>query len=270
MSDKRAERLTRSAHAGARAGRWAALGVGLVIGIGVVTFAAFRLAEDPRLCARVTKVSGVHRTSIADVIAAASLPPCRNVWFVNRRAVATRVEALAWVQSADVELVWPAGLQIRLTERKPAAVVVFDGAARDPQQQAAVIDATRRVLALGPPNALGQTSLPTLHVPPLASRPLIGRTLEDPAVTQALGALTRLRALGLDVTGVSIDPATGIGVTANRNLRVLIGEPTDFARKAVLFLAIAERIARPQRVAYIDLRSVAAPTILYRNGEVRE
>ncbi len=271
MFTKRAERLTRSARTGARAGRWVALSVGLVTGIGVAAFAFFRLVEDPRFCARVAGVSGAHRTSVADVIAAASLPACRNVWLVNRRAVAARVEALPWVQSAEVDIVWPAGLRIRLTERTPAALVVFDGATGSPEPQAALIDATRRVLELQAYSTLRQPGLARLRVPSLPSGSVwVGQTLHDPAVTEALDAMARLRALGLDVTAVRIDSATGIGVTANRRLHVLIGEPTDFARKAGLFLAIAARIASPERVAYVDLRSVVAPTILYRNGGVHK
>jgi cell division septal protein FtsQ len=143
------------------------------------------------------------------------------------------------------------------------ALAPFSGA-EEPVPRYAAIDDTQRVLVISEnPEFLGQ--LPLLVVsPPPSGDVTPGNALARREVEDALDAYRRLSVLGLQVSQVAIAPSTGISATADRNLRVLFGEDEDLAKKAQLFRAIVAKISTPSRIAYVDVRSIHAPTVLYR------
>src|SRR5579872_1280113 len=261
------ERQTKPARRGALAfsvRRWlmaAAVLLVLLCGLG---YAGVRESSDPRFAVTIAAISGISHTTRSQVIEAAALPPGQNAWLIDRRAISARIARLPWVDSARLSVRWPNRLHIEVTERKPVAFVVLAGNGEEPLPRYALIDDSQRVLRVS--DQRGETeTLPLLLVtpPPLAAI-RAGSSLGSHDVSQALQALQRLRALGLQVSQVAIAPATGISALADRNLRVLFGEDADLAKKAAVFQAIVAKISEPDRVAYIDVRSVRTPTVLYR------
>jgi cell division protein FtsQ len=239
----------------------------VLIALVAIAVGVWREAANPRFAVQLTGVTGLEHTSAQDVVAAANLPAGQNVWLINRAAVAQRIQGLPWVDRATLHVGWPNRLTIAVTERRPAALVAL-GAVGDVAPQAtpgagfAVIDETGRVLVTG----VGErpTDLPVLIVvpPPVQVQP--ATQIDRPDIAAALDAYRRLSALGLHVSEVALAPSTGMSATADRNLRVLFGEDEDLAKKAELFQAIVAKISTPSRVAYVDVRSVRAPTVLYR------
>jgi cell division protein FtsQ len=237
----------------------------LAVAFACLGFAGWRGAHDPRFAAQVGEVSGLVHETRGDVIAAADLDPQVNAWLIDRQAVAQRIEALPWIRQAQVAVAWPNIVTISVVERTPVARVDLVADRREGSPPAfAVIDEVCRVLAVTTDPAQ-HADLPRISVTPSpdgGAEP--GQNLDRGDVTRALAALRELQGLGLLVSAVSIAPSTGIGATADRNLRVLFGDDDDLARKAALFLAIAAKISTPERIAYVDVRSVRAPTVLYR------
>ena len=232
---------------------------------GATALGLWREASNPRFAVQIVAIEGLGHTNSDDVINAAALAPGQNAWLINRSAIVHRIEALPWVDQAALRVSWPNHLVIWITERRPVARVALSAetaASRVPHY--AAIDESQRVLTV----IEGQSALAYLPVlvvtppPPGDAEP--GRELDRREVGQALDAYRRLGALGLIVSEVAIAPSTGISATADRNLRVLFGEDEDLAEKAQLFHSIVAKISTPSRVAYIDVRSVHAPTVLYR------
>jgi cell division protein FtsQ len=245
-------------------GRRITLAAGFALALVAISLSVWRESYDPRLAVSLGPVRGLVHTSEADVIAAAALPPNRNAWLINRGAVARRIEALPWIGRASLRVIWPNSLAIEVTERQPVARVELSPTqGEEPQARYAVVDETQRILSLRV--SAQEAQLPVLVVLPLPrSDATVGTALASKDIARALAALQALRALGLRVSEVAIAPSTGISATADRNLRVLFGDDEDLAKKAQLFEAIVAKISTPQRVAYVDVRSVRAPTVLYR------
>ena len=253
-----------------RTARQAALGhkavVSLTVALAVTALVAglWREAADPRFAVGLVAVRGCGHTAVADVVGAAAIPVGSNAWLIDRGAAARRVEALPWVHSARLHVSWPNRVTIEVSEREPVALVALG----EPPQAAtkpayALIDDTQRVLTLDADPATS-TALPVLVVMPPPAPVPPGATIDRAEVGQALETYRRLVAMGLRISDVAIAPSTGISATADRNVRVLFGEDEDLAKKAELFQAIVAKISTPSRVAYIDVRSIRAPTVLYR------
>jgi cell division protein FtsQ len=128
------------------------------------------------LVVRSVEVTGMHRVTRSQVIAAAAVPPGIPLIRVGTSAVARRVEGITQVESAQVSRSWPDGIDIAVTERVPALAVRGTGGYQlvDPAG-VTVVSARRR-----PPG------LP-LFVP---SGPVRG----NPAVTAAAAVVRRLPA----------------------------------------------------------------------------
>jgi len=239
--------------------------VACVLAGGATGVGLWHEASNARFAVQIVAIEGLGHTTSDEVVNAAALAPGQNAWLINRAVIARRIEALPWVDQAALRVSWPNHLVIWISERRPVARVALSAqAAADAVPRYAAIDESQRVLAVSEgQNDFGQ--LPVLVVtPPPAGDTAAGRELDRREVGQALDAYRRISALDLTVSEVAIAPSTGISATADRNLRVLFGEDEDLAEKAQLFHSIVAKISTPSRVAYIDVRSVHAPTILYR------
>ena len=259
----RPEQLDRRTNRKMLSARLTLLAAATAVAVGAIGAGLWHEARNPRFAVRLVAVTGLEHTTYQDVVVAAGLDDGQNAWLVNRAAVEQRIEALPWVGRAGLRVAWPNRLSIRIVERTPRARVALrpsDG--EEPMPRYAIVDASQRALEVTQdPSRFAQ--LPVLVVlPPPTAVP--GETIGRPEVGQALDAYQRLSDLGLRVSEVAIAPSTGISATADRNLRVLFGDDEDLARKAQIFQAIVAKISTPSRIAYVDVRSVRAPTVLYR------
>ena len=236
--------------------------VAVVAGIG---YAAVRASQDPRLALVAVNVTGCERSAPEDVIAAAALPVGQNIWLLDVAGAKNRIEALPWVSTTAIRRRWPNHVAVEIVERVPVARLVLPpGGGEEPSAGEALLDERLRVLAVGPPDPR-DLRLPTLTVKSLSSgaiRP--GADLETTAVAPALRALQSLQSGGLAVVSVELDDVTGIAAQSASGIHVLFGAPDDLARKIALFLSIEKKISRPRDVRYVDVRSLRAPTVLFK------
>ncbi|KWT64289.1 Cell division protein FtsQ [Hyphomicrobium sulfonivorans] len=85
-------------------------------------------------------LTGQRFTSDADVFEAIDLPNAGSLATFDVEAARERVEALPWVSTAAVSRVYPASLDIRITERRPTALWANGG-------REFLVDNTGRVLS---------------------------------------------------------------------------------------------------------------------------
>jgi len=226
--------------------------------------AAVKEAGDPRFALGQVVVTGERMTPESDVLSAAALPSGANVWLLDTASAERRVEALPWIASAAVRRSWPNRLSVTVHERAPALRLLLPaGAGEEPDTRIALLDAGLRVLATLP-EGRSPADLPLFHIepPPAVAQP--GQVVGGDDIAGAYDAMMQLRALGLRISEVDVKPAIGVSVTCEGGLRVILGSDEDLEKKVSLFKAIAPKISSPRDVMYVDLRSVRAPTVLYR------
>ena len=241
---------------------WAAV----LIAAAALVAGGFVEAKDPRFALSGVAVTGERKTPQEQIVLAAAFPRGANVWLLDTAGARRRIEALPWVQTAAVRRSWPNRVRIDVVERSPVARILLPprGDAEEPVEQAGLIDASLRVLAVEPADASSEAgSLPVLRIDPV---PVLepGAVPAGNDVQTSYDVLLELRALGLRISEVDVAPATGVTVVCDDGLRVILGSQEELANKVALLRAIAAKIVQPRDVVYVDLRSVRAPTVLYR------
>ena len=102
-----------------RIGIWVVVIAGLSFGVyRTVKFAH----ESERLSVRAISLSGLHRVSQNEILAAVGFTPGTNVFNVNLEAIRKMVEDIVWVRHATVQRVWPNELVVSVVERQPIAL----------------------------------------------------------------------------------------------------------------------------------------------------
>lgn len=241
----------------------AVVAAAVLIGAG---YGLVRASQDPRLALASVDVTGCDRLPPADVIRAASFSTGQNIWLLDVRGAATRIAGLSWVSQVAVRRSWPNHVTIAVQERRPSARLSLpsSGDGEEPAAREALIDGGLRVLAIGAldPRDAGLPVLDAGGLDPSDVR--LGADLDSTAAAPAFRALQALQAAGLTIVGMRMDPVTGISAQTGDGLHVLFGAPDDLPRKVALFKSIAKKIDRPRDVRYVDVRSLRAPTVLFR------
>jgi cell division protein FtsQ len=227
-----------------------------ILGAGLLIWGGVWLAQSPwfriaRIGIDVPLGSPVSR---GEVRSAAAVPSGANVWLLNPWAIARRIEAIPYVETATVhrgQFPQPF-LEIGATMRRPTAcvragarVVTIDATARVLQNgcavaTAALIDAGKVVLAQ-PAGRLDNAD--------------ITRLLDDAKIladaSLALRTLRRDRWGGLEAVDVT-------GVTLR------FGEDADLAKKAALVGPVRAGVGSRRPIRAVDLRAPSTPTVEFR------
>ena len=91
--------------------------------LGAEVFAALFLLAQPAFRPRQVEVVGTTHLTPAQIMAALSLAPDRNIFFLNHGELEQRLMAMPWVRSASVTLALPDRVSVKITEWKPSAVL---------------------------------------------------------------------------------------------------------------------------------------------------
>jgi cell division septal protein FtsQ len=225
----------------------------IVAGLVLAAAAGYALVSRPEFRLRSLTVTGNHVVDRRDVVAAAAIPFDANVWTLDTRVIARRIEAIPFVATARVHRRLPANVELAITERTPLACVTNGGSP-------VTIDGDRRVLAT---TCLSGDLLRydlRLESPPSPGQFLededVGRVQRDAAIFTAAGFA--LRTVGFDRFG-SLDAVTATG------LRLRCGDDADLEKKVRLIGPILDATKkRLQTVETIDLRAPSTPVVQYR------
>ena len=95
----------------------------LALAVVALVVAALVATRTPLLDVDRVTVDGTERTSVEDVRDAAGVRLGEPLLSVDLGAVASRIEELPWVESANVQRSWPSTVKVQVTERVPVAVV---------------------------------------------------------------------------------------------------------------------------------------------------
>jgi cell division septal protein FtsQ len=237
---------------------------------GGAAFGLNRFAADPRFGLDWVDVAGARMTPAGEVRNSADLQYGANVWLMNVAAAQARVGQLPWVKTASITRSWPNHVSVSITERSAVAVLALTRAKgpgpagpRASSGQVALVDDGMHVLQVGSFGSTG-AGLPVLQIDPPVNGVSPGADLSAGDVQRAYDVLEQVRALGLRVSQVSVTPDFGESVVTDGGLCVILGSDENLAAKVSLLRTIEPRIVSVRDVVYVDLRSVRAPTVLYR------
>lgn len=226
--------------------RWSRLVVSVTALFVLLVGAAVAL-HSPLLSARHIVVKGAVHTSPAEIETAAVTghPPLLDI---SVSAVATRVEALPWVDRAYVTRDWPDTLTIRVTERTPVAVVAEAG-------RWALVDGSGRVLATEPSAPPGLVELTS---PAVAGGP--GATLDDSASPGLEVAASLPPVLSARVRAVTVDQRGSVTLELGAGVTAVLGPATDLSAK---FESLASVLAGapPSGPSVIDVTVPEEPEV---------
>lgn len=198
---------------------------------------------------RVTVV-GARHTTAREVARAAALDNDDNLLLLSTGDVARAVEELPWVKRAEVDRMLPGTVRVRITERRPAAILTLGAAAW-------TLDGRGRVLSEG---RVGD--LPVIGgVAAGAIRP--GTVVEAAEVVHALRAFRRLPP-GLRDRVVAIVAPTLERISFSLEDQTLIryGAAERMAAKNSVLQALLDRLQEEGRAAtYIDVRVPTSPAV---------
>ncbi len=207
----------------------------------------------PGFAPKTVTVGGNKVVPRAQIVGRAGVSTHLNLWLQNPHAIASRIEAIPYVERADVHRVPPATIAIWVTERTPFAVLRSGG-------DEVIVDRTLRVLGPVQPGIvlpvfdLGKAPLPVPGTFVTAAGAVALRNDYDALV-------------GAHVIPVSLafDRFGGLVATMSNGIKVLLGDDDDLAAKVRLIDPIlAQVVRRSRRVAALDLRASGTPVLVYK------
>ena len=187
------------------------------------------------------------------VRAAAGISRDTNVWLIDTRAAARRIEAIPYVDSAAIHRgQFPKPfVELAITVRRPSACV--RGGAGD-----VTIDATARVL---------QAECATAALPRVdageAVVPAPGGTVADPEIGRLLSDAKTLSDANLAVRRLARDRWGGLVAVDVTGVVIQFGADDDLAKKAALVEPVRKGVAN-RRIRSIDLRAPGTPIVEFR------
>lgn len=228
-----------------------AVAVTVVVAVGLLAWAGARssLLDVDRVA-----VDGARRTAVQRVLEAAAVDQGASMLGLDTGEVAARVEALPWVDDAEVVRHWPGTVEVRVTEREPVVVVA------GPDGRHHLVDRTGRVLAEVPRRPEG---LPLVEG--LPAEPVAGTVLGDVSTgLEVVGALDPAALAELDRLVVASSRDLWLQLRSGRLVRW--GPPAETPAKA---LALATVLARVElgEAEVIDVRVPQAPVVRPVRGD---
>lgn len=227
-----------------------------VVLIGLLAWGGTWLVQSPWF--RVTRVgidvplaSPVTRDAVR---AAAGISRDANVWLIDTRGAARRIEAIPYVDAASIHRgQFPKPfVELAVTVRRPSACV--RGGGRD-----VTIDATARVLQAGCATA----SLPRIDAGQ-AAVPAPGATLSDPELGRLLADAKTLGDANLAVRRLARDRWGGLEAVDVTGVVIQFGADDDLIKKAALVEPVRKGVGPKRRIRAIDLRAPGTPTVEFR------
>ncbi len=201
--------------------------------------------QTPSLIIREVKVTGVCLAERARVEKIAGSALGRNILLVDTGSISSRVGALHEVEQVAIGRSFPSKVWVRVTERKPAAVINSPDTRCMVQHDGFAFHSVKNPVA----------GVPTIQIPSCGCVKE-GQKVTSRCVDAALEAIKIARHERLPVAKISVDPMGDMCLNMEGQYYVKLGQPDEIARKMSMLrtvLVCKPSIAR--EAAYIDLSS---------------
>ena len=216
--------------------------------------AGYFIVTSPAFRPHGVRVTGTHIVSPNQVLAKAEIVPTENVWMQNTRAMASRIEEIPYVETADVHRAPNASITIDVAERTPFAVVSSAGGR-------ALIDRDLRVLENDPAPVSGIVTIALRTALPVQP----GTFLNDPTLRALRDDEEALVAAHVAPASLTTDRYGELVATLTDGVKLLLGDDDDLAKKIPLIDPILTKLrAQGRALAALDLRAPGTPIAVYK------
>jgi cell division protein FtsQ len=196
------------------------------------------------------QVQGGRRVPGSEVESLTALGPEATLLDTDREAVRSRVMANPWIAEATIERDFPHTLVVRVTERKPVAIVT------GPDRTVWMVSGDGHWIA---PRSKTDTGalVPITEVENV--KPGAGAPVGSPEIVNALKVLSgispKLRSQVVKVVSPSVDKTALI---TKSGVQIFVGEATELAKKdAVVRKILAQNKGK---IVYVNVRTPDRPT----------
>lgn len=223
----------------------------ILVALAGVAIAGYYGVRWPGFRVREISVSGNVVVPKADVLARAALDRSTNIWLQNTSASVARIRSIPYVDDARIHRMFPAKVNIVITERKPYAVVRSG-------VESMLIDEDLRVLQPG-----GANGLPVFNVraPALPA----GRFVHDAKLSALARDLRVLQSDHVIVKSLSFDRLGDLSVVIAQGIIVQLGDDSNLSQKASLLDPILSQTqSQGRRIRAVDLRAPKTPVVVFR------
>ena len=228
------------------------VGVAAAVAALAVVAALVALSRAPIFPIRSTVVTGVQRLSPADVLRRAKLPSDATLLRIDTRGIVQALKTDPWIADVRVIRHFPSALELRVTERVPAAIVDAGGT------KLWLVDSQGFWLAKA--SSEQSSTLPSIRdVENLAPR--VGWQSPSVELRNALqvwqGLSPELRARVHTISAPTVDRTV---LLLAHGVQVFVGSSEDIVKKDE---AVRSILAKNKNVVYVNVRVLRATT--YRN-----
>jgi cell division protein FtsQ len=220
----------------------------LMIGAAVLIGIWF-LLHTPIFSARSVSVTGNTHETAAEVVQSAGLAGHPPLLGLDTGAAVTGIERLPWVRSATVQVSWPDGVHIVVTEETPRLVMSETGGTW------ATLSADGRVLAVSATRPPGLMAVSGPAAPGAVGTTLSARDSAGLQVASTLPA-----SFAAQVTAVTVEPGGWVQLALTTPIVVNIGTATQLPAK---YEDVSSLLAGAtlHNGAVIDVSVPQAPTV---------
>ncbi len=225
----------------------------IAIFVGAAVYAGYVLVTLPQLRVRTVDVTidGLAVTQ-REVLAAARIDRRANLWLLDTRTIAGRIEAIPYVDRVAIGRALPDRLTINVGLREPIACV-------QSAQRIVTVDREQRILQTGCARASAMQI--TLRSGNLGAP---GSYANLPALATLLADGRELRAADLGVRSLGEDRFGQLVAVNERGIRLLFGTDSDLAQKVKLIAPVLAATRFGHAIRTIDVRAPATPTVEFR------
>jgi cell division protein FtsQ len=201
-----------------------------VVGACVLAASAFAALHSGLFGARHLSVRGAVHTPESEVLTAAGLASHPPLIDLDTARSVERVDALPWIESAQISVHWPDSVTVVVTERTAVAAIEVPGVSGSSgpagRSTWALVDATGRVLA---DQATPPKGLPEMQVVVEPGRPATNLSAPDLAGVMVAASLPSV--LTRRVQSIQVTPGTGVTLGISGGFSAIIGAAQDLPAK---------------------------------------
>ncbi len=84
------------------------------------------MVDSPLLALREVVIEGCRKTSERDILSMTHLDRGPNILSIKLATLRSKVETNPWIERAEIRRIFPDRISIRITERRPAAIILLD------------------------------------------------------------------------------------------------------------------------------------------------
>jgi cell division septal protein FtsQ len=204
------------------------------------------MTDSPLLALREVVIEGCRRISERDILSMTQLDRRPNILSIKLAALRSRVETNPWIERAEIGRIFPDKISIKVTERRPAGVILLD--------QLYYIDAQGVIFARVPKGfEIEYPILTGLHRDDFKTHPQQAWKLVSRAL-RATGLLDRGDVLSQkDISEIHVDKASGITIyTDHGAVGIILGFEGYEAKWKRLVKVWKHLRQEPLKPAYID------------------